>query len=49
VFDRIPRAILNAGMTIAVVVLERRIRKSLRSGAGKTADPDDPGPADDQR
>jgi hypothetical protein len=29
----LPRAILNAIMTLAVIVLERRIRKALRSGA----------------
>jgi hypothetical protein len=30
---RPPRAILNAIMAVAVIVLERRIRKALRSGA----------------
>jgi hypothetical protein len=29
-----PRAILNGLMSLAVMVLERRIRKALRSGAG---------------
>jgi len=29
-----PRAILNTLMALAVIVLERRIRKALRSGTG---------------
>jgi hypothetical protein len=29
-----PRVILNAFMSLAVIVLERRIRKALRSGGG---------------
>jgi hypothetical protein len=33
------RAILNAIMTLAVVVLERRIRKALRAGAGASPRP----------
>jgi hypothetical protein len=31
----IPRAVLDTAMTLAVIVLERRIRKALRSGAKK--------------
>jgi len=34
-----PRAILNALMSLAVIVLERRIRKALRSGAGPGRQP----------
>jgi len=34
-----PRAILNALMSLAVIVLERRIRKALRSGASPAASP----------
>jgi hypothetical protein len=34
-----PRAILNALMSLAVIVLERRIRKALRSGAGTGGQP----------
>jgi hypothetical protein len=35
-----PRAILNAIMTLAVIVLERRIRKALHSGAQAGPGPD---------
>jgi hypothetical protein len=34
-----PRAILNALMSLAVIVLERRIRKALRSGVGSGRQP----------
>jgi hypothetical protein len=34
-----PRAVLNAIMTLAVVVVERRIRKALRSGTRAGAAP----------
>jgi hypothetical protein len=34
-----PRAILNALMSLAVIVLERRIRKALRSSAGSGRQP----------
>jgi hypothetical protein len=34
-----PRAILNALMSLAVLVLDRRIRKALRSGAGPGRQP----------
>ena len=33
------RAILNAGMTLAAIALERRIRKALRRDAGSGTDP----------